>query len=189
LRFEGEADAPRSEGARELALELAFAAGEARFKLARVFRYLVKRREGTPPPDVRVLTTRLDLGAVWIDSSVTTSLVVKGDPDRPVKVLVASSWARARELALGAGEEKRLEVTIDPAKLEAAETRLKLRAEVTLVATATVRPHARGERTRPDEAPPPAPPRLLSVPVACEARALRVASSFDLGSVKQGEAS
>lgn len=186
LRFEGETDAPREEGPCEVAFDLAFSAGEARFEHERVFRYLAKRREGTPPPTVRVAPAKLDVGPVWSDSRTEVRLRVTGDPTRPVKVLVESPFAAAAELALAAGEERDLAVTVDARGLRGGE-RLKLRAEVTLAATAPVRPLAKGERPQPATVPSAAPPRLLSVPVTCEVRTLRAPAVFELGKVRAGE--
>ncbi len=186
LRFEGEVEAPRVEGPCELAFDLSFAAGDAVFEHERVFRYLAKRREGTPPPTVRVTPAKLDVGPVWSDSRTEVKLRVTGDPTRPVKILVESLFAQASDLPLAPGEEKDLVLVLDARKLASGD-KLKLRAEVTLVATAAVRPIAKGERVRAVDPPGQAPPRQLSVPITCEPFAVKIPQRFDLGRVRAGE--
>jgi hypothetical protein len=187
LRLVADLEPPFEEGPVEVAIDLAFSAGEARFELVRPVTYLARKRTGTPPPTLRVTPDRLALGAIWADAPVSATLTIKGDPDRPVKVtLDGAPCAFAAPVELAPGEEKALEVTVDPKKL-ASGFRLKLKGEVTLVAQAPVRPHMRGERAGPAEAPSAAPPRELGVIVTAEPALLHVPASFDLGKVQAGE--
>jgi hypothetical protein len=186
VRFEGEIEAPRAEGAREIAISMPFSAGEAHFTSSRIFRFLARRRQGAQPPDISVVPARLDLGAVWIDSSVAASLVIHGDPKRAVKVAVESQFARATVIELGADEEKTLDLLVDPARFSSGD-RVKLKAEATAVATAPMRPVPKGAPRSTAPSDPTTPPRFVTVPILCEARRVKLPASFDLGKARAGE--
>ncbi len=185
VRFEGEIEAPQAEGAREIVLAMPFSAGEAHFTSTRIFRFLARRRQGTPPPDIRVVPARLDLGAVWIDSSVAASLVIHGDPGRAVKVAVESPFARATVVELAPNEQRTLDLLVDPARFVSGD-RVKLKAEATAVVTTRLRPVQKDARpVAPSD--PSTPPRFVTVPITCDARRAKVPASFDLGKARPGE--
>jgi hypothetical protein len=180
VRFEGQAPAPLEEAERELSIEVSWKAGDARFTLARVFRYLARRRDGPAPPLVQVSPERLDLGVVPSESRVPAKLTLTGDPDRATRVTLDPLASVAPfSLVLGPGEVRSQTILVDPSKLASGE-RLTLHATIEGTSAALVRPRARGERERPGEPQGAAPPRLLHVALAATTRTVRLPAKLEL---------